>query len=414
MILKRSMAVLLMFSLILVSACSSSSKSEQPVTITFVSTYEGKEAEFFSSNIKAFEKENPGIKVKVVNVGFGSASNYVKTAMLGDQTLDGFRSDSSWVPEFVELGLLYPLDSMIAAKDRADFNPAALNSLVINNKLYGLPTVMEAPALLYNKRILKELGYSNPPQTMAEMMDIAKKATNEGRYGIFLSDDSFFAIPYIWAFGGETITDDRKVHIASPDSIKALEFLQELRSSGVTQPYPDFSDSYNKMMTDFKEGKSSMIVNGPWAVSDLLSGSEFKGSNNLGIAPVPKGPKGQGSPAGGQSFVISKYSKHPAETYKFIQYLTNSKNQTQRVKEFKSLPSRLSVYQDPSLANDTIIQSFKQVLALAKPRPRIAEGEDMFADFTSNLGQMLLEKITPEQAGKNIEVAWRELLKLDR
>ncbi|MNI26978.1 putative ABC transporter-binding protein precursor [compost metagenome] len=414
MIIKRFMAFLLILSLLLLSACSVSSQSEQPVTITFVSTYDGKEAEFFKSRIKDFEKENPGIKVKVVDVGFGSASNYVKTAMLGDQTLDGFRSDNSWVPEFVELGLLHPLDSMISSEDKADFNPTALNSVVINNKLYGLPTVMEAPALLYNKRILKGLGYSNPPQTMDEMMAIAKKATGDGHYGIYVSDDSYYALPYIWAFGGETMTDDRKVHIASADSIKGLEFMLELRNIGVTQPYPDFSDSYNKMMTDFKEGRSAMIVNGPWAVGDLLSGSEFKDPSNLGIAAVPKGPKGQGSPAGGHSLVISKYSKHPTETYKLIQYLTSSKVQTKQVKEVKTLPSRLSVYKDPGLAADNIVQGFKLVLDAAKPRPRIAEGAEMFGDFSSNLGQMLLKKITPHEAAANIEIAWRELLKLDR
>lgn len=413
--LKRILAILMASSLLVISACSTSSSTAQPVTITFVSTYEGKEAEFFKSRVKDFEKENPGIKVKVVDVAFGSASNYVKTALLGDQTLDGFRSDNSWVPEFVQLGLLQPLDSMITKEDEADFNRTALDSVKINNKLYGLPTVMEAPALLYNKRILKELGYSNPPQTMDEMMSIAKKATEtQGHYGIFVSDDSYFALPYIWAFGGETMTDDRKVHIASPDSIKGLEFMQELRRAGVTQPYPDFSDSYNNMMNDFKEGRSAMILNGPWAVGDLLSGSEFKDPGNLGIAAVPKGPKGQGSPAGGHSLVISKYSKHPQETYKLIQYLTSSKVQAKQVKEVKTLPSRISVYKDPSFASDQIVQSFKLVLDAAKPRPRIPEGAEMFGDFTANLGQMLMDKMTPQQAAANIEVAWRELLKLDR
>ncbi|MNX42809.1 putative ABC transporter-binding protein precursor [compost metagenome] len=157
-----------------------------------------------------------------------------------------------------------------------------------------------------------------------------------------------------------------------------------------------------------------MIVNGPWAVGDLLSGSEFKDPSNLGIAAVPKGPKGQGSPAGGHSLVISKYSKHPKETYKLIQFLTSSKVQTKQVKEVKTLPSRLSVYKDPGLAADNIVQGFKLVLDAAKPRPRIAEGAEMFGDFSSNLGQMLLKKITPHEAAANIEIAWRELLKLDR
>ncbi|MWC30522.1 extracellular solute-binding protein [Paenibacillus sp. MMS18-CY102] len=410
---KQILSMFMVISLAVTTACTNAD-SDQPVTLNFVSTYDGKEAELIKSRVKAFEQENPGIKVNFVEVGFGSASNYVKTAMLGDQTLDGFRSDNSWVPEFVELGLLYPIDSLIGPEDSADFNPTTLESVTIHGKLYGLPTVMEAPALLFNKRLLQEKGYSAPPKTMDELMAVAKKLTGSGRYGLYVSDDSYFALPYVWAFGGDTLTDDRKIHIASAESIKGLAFMQQLRDSGVTQPYPDFSDGYNRMMNDFKAGKSAMIVNGTWAVSDLLTGSEFQDAGNLGIAAVPAGPGGQGSPAGGHSLVVSKYSKHPEETYKLIHYLTSAEMQTTQTKELKTLPSRLSVYKDSSLASDAIVQSFKEVLASAKPRPRIPEGAQMFSDFSANLGQMLLDQLTPKETANNIDAAWRILLKQDR
>ncbi|MFC0212614.1 extracellular solute-binding protein [Paenibacillus chartarius] len=410
---KHSLFIFSIIALFTTSACSRT-ETAQPVTLTFVSTYDGKESDLFKSRVKDFEQEHPNIKVNVVDVAFGSASNYVKTAMLGDQTLDGFRSDNSWVPEFVELGLLQPIDSMISSDDAADFNPAALESVKIKGRLYGLPTVVEAPALLYNKRILKESGFEAPPKTMDELMAVAKKVTGKGRYGIYVSDDSYFALPYIWAFGGDTITDDRKVHLVSAESVNGLAYMLQLRLNGVTQPYPDFTDSYAKMMNDFKSGKSAMIVNGPWAVSDLLSGSEFQDPGNLGIAAVPAGPGGQGSPAGGHSLVVSKYSKHPKETYRLIQFLTNAQSQARQVKEARTLPSRLSVYQNSSLASDPIVQGFKEVLNSARPRPRIPEGSLMFGDFTANVGQMLQKKITPSEAADNIEAAWRILLKLDR
>ncbi|MFC4102517.1 extracellular solute-binding protein [Paenibacillus xanthanilyticus] len=411
--LKQILSVFMVMSLTVTAACTKA-ENEDTVTLTFVSTYDGKEAELIKARVKAFEQENPGIKVNVEEVAFGSASNYFKTALLGDQTLDAFRSDNSWVPEFVELGLLQPIDSLISPEDAADFNPTALQSVTIGDKLYGMPTVMEAPALLYNKRLLQENGYAAPPKTMDELMAMAKQMTAGGRYGIYVSDNSYFALPYVWAFGGDTMTDERKSHIASAESVQGLAFMYQLRKSGAAQPYSDFADDYNRMMNDFKEGKSAMIVNGPWAVSDLLNGTEFKNAANLGIAAVPAGPGGQGSPAGGHSLVVSKYSKHPNETYKLIHYLTNTETQTSQAKELKTLPSRLSVYEDSALASDAIVQDFKNVLELAKPRPRISEGAQMFDDFSPNLGQMLLGKITPQQAASNIDAAWRGLLKLDR
>ncbi|AFH61485.1 extracellular solute-binding protein [Paenibacillus caseinilyticus] len=410
---KLPLSILGLASVLLFSACSGASK-EDSVSLTFLSTFEGKEAEFIKSRIAAFEQEHPNIKVTTLDVSFGAASNSFKTALLGDQPLDLMRADNSWVPEFADLNLLYPLDSFLTEEDKADFNPTALRSVQYKEHLYGLPSVMEAPALLYNKRILQEAGFSAPPESMDELYSMAKAMTAGGRYGIFVSDDSYFALPYLWAFGGETITDDRKVGIASGDSVQGLAFMQKLKADKVAQPNPDFKEAYNTMMGDFKEGRSAMILNGPWAVADLLTGAEFKDAGNLGITAIPKGPKGQGSPAGGHSMVVSKYSKHPKEAYELSRYLTSAETQLLQAKELKTLPARVSPYQDAALSGDAIVQGFKKQLDAAKARPLIPEGSQMFSDFTPNLGQILMGKLTAEEGAKNIETAWRDMLKLDR
>ncbi|MCZ8521029.1 MULTISPECIES: extracellular solute-binding protein [Paenibacillus] len=410
---KLPMSILGLTSVLLFSACSGT-PAQDPVSLTFLSTYEGKEAEFIKARIAAFEQEHPNIKVTTLDVNFGAASNSFKTALLGDQQLDFMRADNSWVPEFADLNLLYPLESFLSEEDKSDFNPTALRSVQFKEHLYGLPSVIEAPALLYNKRLLQEAGFSAPPQSMDELYAMAKALTTGGKYGVFVSDDSYFALPYIWAFGGETITDDRKVGIASGESVQGLQFMQKLREDKVSQPYPDFKEAYNTMMGDFKEGRSAMILNGPWAVSDLLTGAEFKDAGNLGITAIPKGPKGQGSPAGGHSMVVSKYSKHPKESYELIRYLTSAETQLLQAKEVKTLPARTSPYKDAALAGDAIVQGFKKQLDAAKARPLIPEGSQMFSDFTPNLGQILTGKLSAQEGAKNIEAAWRDMLKLDR
>ncbi|OWA35404.1 ABC transporter substrate-binding protein [Saccharibacillus sp. O16] len=406
---------LLLAALLLLTSCSSLSarSGSAPVELTFYSSYDGKEAELVQSRIKMFESENPNIKVNVKEVTFSSDS--FKTALLGDQPVDVFRSDNSWVPELASLGLLYPIENMISAEDRKDFVPSALRSDEFEGHLYGLPTVMEALALLYNKSLLQEKGFAQAPQTMQELSDMSKALKTANRYGIYVSDNSFYALPYIWAFGGGTMTDDRQVEIAKPASIEALSFMRNLIKEGAAQPYPDFSDSYNVMMSDFKEGRSVFMINGPWAVSDLLTGSQFKDASNLGIAVIPKGPKGDtGSPAGGHSLVISKYSKHPKESYALIHYLTSKESQLLHTKELKSLPSRNSAYEDDQLMSDPIVQGFKMQLDAAKARPLIPEGAQMFTDFTPNLVQILTGQQSAEAGAKKIEAAWRTLLGLDK
>ncbi|MGF7047479.1 arabinogalactan oligomer/maltooligosaccharide transport system substrate-binding protein [Paenibacillus sp. DS2015] len=409
--MKKLLTASILLMMFILTSCSE--LAEQPVTLTFWSTTDGEETTFFQERINAFQKEHPNVKVTMVQVPFATASNQFKTAMLGSQTIDVFRSDNSWIPEYADLDILYPLNTLASDADLSSYVESALKSDEYQGNLYGLPSVLEAPALLYNKRLLKEAGYSTPPATMDDLFGVAKAVTQKNRYGIYISENSYYALPYLWAFGGGTITDDRKIEIASEDSKKGFEFMLKLRQEKVTQPYPDFTDSYNKMMNDFKEGKSAMIINGPWAVTDVLTGSEFKDATNLGISQIPKGPKGQGSPIGGHSLVISKYSKVPQEAYELIRYLTSAETQLLQSQKLKTLPTQVSVYEDEMLASDPIVQGFKEQVDTAKARPLIPEGAQMFNDFSPNLTDILLGKQTVQEGVTHIETAWKSLLKID-
>src|SRR3569832_1947720 len=120
--------------------------------------------------------------------------------------------------------------------------------------------------------MLKEAGFHHPPETLDVMLSMANAVTTVGQYGIFVTEDSYFALPYLWAFGSSMVTDKREIEIDTEQSQQALSFMRKLWVENVTQPYNDFQDWYGRMMNDFNEGRSDMIMNGPWAIHDLLKG----------------------------------------------------------------------------------------------------------------------------------------------
>ncbi|TYP78182.1 extracellular solute-binding protein [Paenibacillus methanolicus] len=393
------------------ASCSSAGEPEEPVQLTFWTTTAQAQTTFFRNRIGAFMEEHPGIEVRVEQHEFPFATNEFKTAVLGDQTVDVFRADNSWVPEYADLDILYPLDELAPASRWSGFTAFAIEPLLHEGRLYGLPSVLEVPALLYNKRLLSEAGYPSPPATMDELLAMAKKLTGGGRYGLFVTEDSYFALPYLWAFGGGMLTDEGKIEIASDNSRRALAFMVRLRQEGVTQPYSDFTDWYSRMVGDFTSGRSAMMMNGPWAIGDIQStGGQFRNNDYLGIAPMPKGPGGQGSPVGGHSLVINKYSKHPKESMELIAYLTDSETQVRQSLAFKTLPTQSAAYADARLAKDRIVQGFVKQLAAAKAVPSIPEGAKLFMDFTNHLNAMLLGKETVDVGTRKIEEAWKALL----
>lgn len=410
---KRKALPALLGLILLLLSCSAGGSRVEPVELVFWTTTSESESQFFRQRIAEFENSHPAVRVKLVQKTFPYASNEYKTAILGGQTIDVLRADNTWIPEYAGLGIIQPLNGMAPAQELSRFVPTALSAVTYQGQVYGLPSVMEVPALMYNKALLKEAGYGRPPETMDELKIMAKALSGPERYGLYVTEDSYFALPFVWAFGGDTVTADRKIEISSPASQQAFAFMRELRTEGASQPYTDFNGWYDTMMHDFGEGKAAMVINGPWAVADLLKTGAFADPHNLGIAPIPKGPAGQGSPIGGHSLVINRYSGHPKESYELISFLTSEETQAGQSLSFQTLPTRTDVYEDPRLASEFLLQSFKEQLSSARSQPMIPEGSKLYRDFTTNLNAMLLGRETPSEGAKKIEAAWKSILKLD-
>lgn len=186
--------------------------------------------------------------------------------------------------------------------------------------------------------------------------------------------------------------------------------MQKLMNEKVVQPELQFDNWNQAMMDDFKTGKVAMIINGPWATTDILSGAEFKNAENLGIAPVPAGPAGQGSPVGGHNLVISKYSQAPDEAYQFIEFLNNRENQAHLAKELGILPTRQSAYEDAELLENQIFQGFKSQLEVATSLPVIPERPLLLNDFSAYLPKILLKEISTEEGLNRIGDSWEYLI----
>lgn len=406
--LRRILLLILLIPLFLVG-CSSSNESSK-VTLEFWTTTAEAETTALLDIVEKFEKQHPSIKVDVKEVEFGKAQNQFKTATLSNQAPDILRSDIGWTTEFADLDILLPLDDKVSEEDKEDYFDSAFKYNMYEDHIYGIPMVTDSPALIYNKRMLAEAGFNEAPKTMDELLMMSKALTNENQYGVFISPDSYYALPYVWAFGGGMISDDMEILINNEGSRNGINFMQKLMNEKVVQPELQFDNWNQAMMDDFKTGKVAMIINGPWATTDILSGAEFKNAENLGIAPVPAGPAGQGSPVGGHNLVISKYSQAPDEAYQFIEFLNNRENQAHLAKELGILPTRQSAYEDAELLENQIFQGFKSQLEVATSLPVIPEGPLLLNDFSAYLPKILLKEISTEEGLNRIEDSWEYLI----
>jgi arabinogalactan oligomer / maltooligosaccharide transport system substrate-binding protein len=321
------------------------------------------------------------------------------------------RSEVAWTPDFADLGYLAPLDGTAALKDEKDFLKQAAASTQYDGKTYAVPQVIDSMGIFYNKKIFKEAGVE-VPANIADLKTVAGKIKDKtGKTGMYLrGDDAYWFLSFLYGEGGDLVdASSKSVTVDQPAGVKAFEVVKDLVDSGAAKT--DATDGWENMQSAFKDGKVAMMINGPWAVADTLTGKEFKDKANLGIAPVPAGSASQGAPQGGHNLAVYAGSKNLDASYAFVEYMTSVETQAQTAGELNLLPTRTSAYAKQEAVDSEIVGFFKPVVETAVERPWIPETGSLFAPLVTEYTKVLTGQTTPEKAAKASGDSYRKLLK---
>jgi arabinogalactan oligomer / maltooligosaccharide transport system substrate-binding protein len=384
--------------------------STDPVTVDFWHTFNDEETGTLKEALASFKKDFPYISVKLQQVPFSDALNKYKTVAQAGNAPDIFRAEIAWTTELASMGYLMSLDAFINKEAQTDFIPQALAYSRYDNHIWGFPQVTDCLALFYNKRLVGP----EAPKTLEQLLIRGQELTIPGKqYAFFYRGDPYWFTPFVWAFGGDLIdSQSLKVKIAEEPAVKALNFLIDLRKKYKIVPDSvDFANDYENMQIGFKNAQYAMIINGPWSTASLLDGPEFKDNpDNLGIARIPQGPGGWGSPVGGHNYVIASSTKKLWASWEVINYLNRPEIQALFALKNNLLPTRKSTYELPAIKANRIIQSFKHVLDAANTRPVIPQSGAIFNDLRPAYQAALLGEKPADVALKEVEEAWKRLL----
>ncbi|MFI1779931.1 extracellular solute-binding protein [Streptomyces rubiginosohelvolus] len=391
----------------------SKSSGELSGTVTWWDTSSvGSEDKVFKKLAEGFEKKHPKVDVKYVNVPFGEAQNKFKNAaQAGDGAPDVIRSEVAWTPDFANLGYLAPLDGTAALKNQDDFLKQAVASTKYEDKTYAVPQVIDSMGIFYNKKMFKEAGVE-APASLADLKTVAKKIKDKtGKTGLYLrGDDPYYFLSFLYGEGGDMVdAGSKSVTIDKPEGVKAFKAVKDLVDDGTAKT--DASDGWENMMQAFKNGDVAMMINGPWAVADTLTGSQFTDKDNLGVAPVPAGSAAQGAPQGGHNLAVYAGSKNLDASYAFVEYMTSVDSQATAAGELNLLPTRTSAYAKKEAVDSEIVGFFKPVVETAVERPWIPEGGSLFEPLRIEYTKVLTGQTTPEKAAKATGDSYRKLLK---
>ncbi|MGW0764751.1 extracellular solute-binding protein [Streptomyces sp. NPDC002676] len=376
---------------------NSSSTPKDPKAVSGTITYwdtsdAATEAPAYKALIKQFEAKYPKIHVNYQSVPFTDVEQKFKSAAKsGKGAPDVVRTDVGLMAEYASLGYIAPLDGTPALKNTSDFNDGPMNTAKYNGKTYGVPSVTDTLGLLYNKALFKKAGIAKAPTTWDEFIADSKTIKKKtGAYGTYVNPDSYFLLPLLYSNGADMADPAaKKITISDANAVTALTTAKKIYDEASMKV--DFANAYQNMQTAFKTGKIAMLVQGPWSVSDDLSGSAFKGKeSDLGYAPVPAGAGGKAqAPTGGHNLAVYQGSKNLAASYLFTEFMTSTQSQVTIAEKTGTLPTRKSAYTSEVTANGKIA-GFKPILEqTARPRVALAQVGSLFTPLQQNYAKIL-------------------------
>ncbi len=240
----------------------------------------GSEEQALKDAVDELQKANPGLKVNVLEVPFDQLFNKWETEVAAGGGPDMFTAPNDNLGNEVRAGLVAPIDDLM--KDHlGDFSKAGVDGLTVDGQLYGVPGIIKAVALYYNKSTIP-----NPPKTTQELLDLVKSGKK-----IAINQNNYHNFGWLVSAFGSKLMDDTGACVADTTGMAdAMQFLKDLKAAGA-----NFETDGAKADTEFRQGQVDMIVNGPWVLGDYKKDLGDK----LAVAPMPAGPKGSATPLSG-------------------------------------------------------------------------------------------------------------------
>ena len=375
----RRVAALGSCALLLAAVITGCGARESGVTIRFWAM--GREGEVVQDLVHEFERENPGVHVEVQQIPWSAAHEKLLTAHVGGSAPDLGQLGNTWIPEFTALHALHPLDAFIDSTRTpvaADFFAGSWDGNVVDGATLGLPWYVDTRVLFYRRDLLAAAGWNTMPATWDEWrraLTAIRDRGGRGHYGIFLPLNEWNPPMIMGLQAGSPILRDRDTRgdFSGPEFQRAFDFFIGLFRGGLAPPLSN--NEIANMYQEFERGTFAMVITGPWNLGEFRRRLSPAMQDKWGTAPLP-GPNGPGvSMAGGSSLVMFRRTKHPAEVWKLMQFLSRPEQQVKFYQLTGDLPSRVEAWRDTALTNDPAARAFGDQLTRLAVWPKVPEWE---------------------------------------
>ena len=370
------------------------STAHADTTIVYQAWGSPKEGEVWTRIARAFEAENPGIKVDVQLSDWDSYWEKLRVLMAGGTPPDVFAMSPPLYPDWQSRDVLLNLTPWLQ-KDPGMLEgvyPITLQAYKTPDGYFGLPRDFQTIVLYYNKAMFDagHLPYPTDAWTWEDLRAAAKVLTldkdNNGQIDQWgFTADAYgpeaLIAPMVRSYGGDLVDlTTRKTLLGSPEAKAALAVIAGLYAD---KSMPNDQQVESLGWDPFLAGAAAMTLSGHWSVPDYAA-APFKWD----IVPIPQGPAGRVTTTNSAGFVIAKASKSPDAAVAFVKFATGVEGQTLAAQTGLAVPIRAAVAGSPAYLEQSATINhalFIDALAYARPLPVFRGYEEWSTALGDNL-----------------------------
>jgi multiple sugar transport system substrate-binding protein len=365
---------------------------------------EAKNKEYWNGLTAAFEKANPGYKVKVQTYPWANRDTALATSIAANKAPDVVYLVPDQLPKYQRS--IIPADEYMPAADKADYRKAALDSVSVDGKALGTPLLMSANPLICDKRVFDAIGETNYPATWDDLANLAPRLKEKGFQATSYSGDTQQTLnmtwyPLLWQAGGDVFSADGKsVAFNSEAGVKALTYLKNLVDKGYTDK-DQVTTTPKLEQTPVAKGKVACTwQNTPTDVEP------FWGKENIVVKPPLKDVKSAGYGTVGAFAMLKGADKDAAG--KWISFVAKPENSLALVKSNGYFPARTSAA-DP-YPGDALQADMAKTLDAMSAGPLKEKSRDVMGVLAPEIQAALIGNKSPKDALNDAAKAANALL----
>lgn len=429
---KILLSSMLIFSMLLLGACSSGSSGEADgkKEITFMFRGGTDEKTAYTEAIKKFEESHEGVSVKIINTDADQYATKLSAAVSGGNVPDVFYLDSGSIANYVDNGIIADITDEVEA---ANFDLDSIWKFGVDiyrydgetpgkGALYGLPKDVGPFALGYNKNIFEEAGIPLPDKdkayTWEEFLEISQQLTKDtnGDGEVDQWASGFNATWTLQSFAysnGASFLDETgdKITVDTSEFADSLQFLADLTNKYHTTPsssQAETLDTYQRWMN----GELAFFPVGPWDMSTYAK-LDFE----YDLMPWPSGSTGKSvAYTGSLGLVVSASTKNPDLATELAIYLCADEEAQQTLLDAQvQIPNLIDMAEEWASDTESVPSNKQEFLDIIQdygvPYPTYATYNSQWLDeFWANITPVMQGEQTANEFLAEIQPKMQKLL----